>query len=124
MRILRTLLGLEAVSLAIAAAVHSGVMTNAPFEPAAMYEGGLAAVLFATLILTILAREAAWVAGLGSQLLTLAGASVGLYLAIRGVAPHSFPDLVFHVVLGGALIAGLVVAWRIRATSARSGEAE
>jgi hypothetical protein len=50
---------------------------------------------------------------LGTQAVALAGASIGLYLALRGIAPNTALDIVYHFALIGLLVVGLVVAWRV-----------
>jgi hypothetical protein len=55
---------------------------------------------------------------LATQAFGLLGASIGLYLAVRGVAPDSAADLVFHVAIVALLVWGLVVAWQARSSAA------
>jgi hypothetical protein len=110
---LRGLLLVEAVSLLVAAALHAGILTGGSFEQAAIYEGSLGVIVAVALGLTFLAPDTAGPLGLAAQALTLAGASLGLYLALLGVAPHTSLDIVYHVVLIGLLVVGLGVAWRV-----------
>ena len=98
------------------AALHSGLVIPGPSEQAAMYEGSLGVILTIVLGLTFLGPGAAGVAGLAAQALAFAGASVGLYLALLGVAPDTPLDIAYHVSLIALLVAGLVVAWRVRAS--------
>ena len=63
---------------------------------------------------TFLAPSSARLVGLATPSLALAGASIGLYLALIGVAPDTPLDIVYHFALIGLLIIGLGVAWRVR----------
>lgn len=111
---LRGLLLVEAASLLVAAALHAGIVIRGPFEQAAIYEGSLGVIVAIALGLTFLAPGSAGLLGLAAQALTLAGASLGLYLALLGVAPNTPLDIVYHVALIGLLVVGLGVAWRAR----------
>lgn len=114
--LLRGLLFIQSASLLVAAALHAGIVIRGPFEQAAMYEGSLGVILAIALGLTFLAPGSAGLLGLVAQGLTLAGATIGLYLAVLGVAPHTPLDIVYHVALIGLLVVGLGVAWRLRAS--------
>src|SRR5690606_20890411 len=104
MRTLRLLLAVQAASLLAAAALHAGLVIPGRFDQAALYEGSLGVILAIALGLTFGGPVAARVAGLAAQALALAGASLGLYLALRGIAPNTPLDLVYHVVLIGLLV--------------------
>jgi hypothetical protein len=123
LRDLRVLLAIEALILAAAAFLHlppAGIAaTNSP----SIYEGTIAVVLFAGLLVALARPDwAAW-AALITQAFAIVGASIGLFLAIRGVAPNSVPDLVFHVAIVVLLAWGLLVAWQSRSTASRGGSA-
>ena len=83
---------------------------------AAYFETTFAAVLGIGLALTFAGPGLAQWGGLVCVLLALGGASIGLFLALRGIAPNTLPDLVYHVALVVLLVAGLVVAWRLPST--------
>lgn len=117
MRTLRAILFIEAASLIVAAALHAGIVIQGPFDQAAIYESSIAVILLIGLGLTLLGPTAARVAALVAQSVGLAGASLGLYLALRGVAPNTVLDIVYHVALMALLIAGLTVAWRLGSRS-------
>lgn len=51
---------------------------------------------------------------LATLVVSLAGASVGLFLATRGLAPNTTIDVVYHVALVAWLLATAIVAWRTR----------
>ena|SRR6266545_978486 len=104
---------IEAVSLLGAAALHAGIVIRGPFDQAAIYESSIGVLLAIGLGVTYLGLSAARVAGMATQAVALAGASLGLYLALRGIAPNTPLDIVYHVALIGLLAIGLVVAWRL-----------
>jgi hypothetical protein len=99
--------------LLIAAALHSGIVIPGPFEQAAIYEGSLGVILALAFGLTFLAPTSARAIAVAAQGLTLVGASLGLYLALRGAAPDTPLDIVYHVALIGLLLVGIGVAWRV-----------
>ena len=110
---LRWIMAVAALSLLVAAALHAGLVLPGPFNDAAMYETGVASVLIVGLGLTFI--EPAWArwGGLGASVLALAGASIGLYIALRGLGPNTVADIVYHVALIALLLVGIVVAWRV-----------
>lgn len=114
---LRALLLIEATSLLVAAALHAGLVIVGPFDQAATYESLIAVILLIGLGLTFIGPTAARVAGLVGQVIALAGASLGLYLVLRGVAPNTVLDIAYHVALIALLVAGLAVAWRLNTSS-------
>ncbi len=117
LRTLRLLLLVQAASLLVAAALHAGLVIPGPFDQAAVYEASLGVVLLLALGLTfVLSPDSAGLIAIAAQALTLAGASLGLYLALLGVAPDTTLDIAYHVALMGLLVVGLVVAWRVRAS--------
>ncbi len=120
MRNLRFLMATAAASLLVAAALHAGIVIAGPFDQAAMYEGGIAVILLIGVSLTFIGPTAARVAALGTQAVALAGACVGLYLSVRGVGPDTALDIVYHVALIGLLVAGLVLAWKLRGSESVS----
>jgi peptidoglycan/LPS O-acetylase OafA/YrhL len=114
---LRWIMAVTAASLLVAAALHAGLVIQGPFDDAAMYETGVAVVLLIGLALTFIGPAWARWGGLAATVLALAGASIGLYLALRGVGPNTLPDLVYHV----ALVALLVIGSALRGASRRTG---
>jgi hypothetical protein len=121
-RTLRWIMGVAALSLLVAAALHAGLVIPGPFDDAAMYETGVAAVLLVGLGLTFIGPAWARWGGLATSLLALAGASIGLYMAIRGLAPNTVADIVYHVALIALLLAGIAVAWRVPSGQLPSAE--
>ena len=114
---LRVLMVVAAVSLLVAAALHAGLIIPGPFDSAAPYETGVAVILLVGLGITFIGGTAArW----GALVLALGGASIGLFLALRGLAPNTVPDIVYHVALVAALLVGIVLAWRLDSVDARA----
>lgn len=116
-RMLRWILGVGALSLLAAAALHAGIVIPGRFDQAALYETGVAAVLLVGAGLTFIGPAWARWGGLAATVLALAGATIGLYMALRGVAPNTVLDIVYHVALLALLLAGIVVAWRVPSAS-------
>jgi hypothetical protein len=123
MTLLRWIMAVAAASLLVAAAFHSGTVIPGPLDTAAYYETGIAVILVVGLVQTFVAPSAARWIGVVALAISLAGASVGLYLALRGLGPNTVPDIVYHVALVALLLIGLVVAWRVPPQSASLGRA-
>jgi hypothetical protein len=111
---IRALILVEAASLAVAAALHSGAVTGGPFQQAAYYEGTIAGVLAVGLVVTYLRPGWTRPIALGTQVFALLGAFIGLYGALVGFGPNTPADIVYHFALIGLLAWGIVVAWRLR----------
>jgi hypothetical protein len=109
---LRFILAAAALSLLVAAALHAGLVLPGRFDDAAMYETGVAVVLLVGFGLTFVGPAWARWGGLAASIVALAGASIGLYMAVRGFAPNTALDIVYHVALIGLLLAAVVVASR------------
>ena len=110
---LRGIMVLAAASLLVAAALHTGLVIEGPTDQAAMYETGVAVVLLIGLGLTFIGPALARWGGLAALVLALAGASIGLYLALRGLGPNTPLDIAYHFALVALLLFGITVAWRI-----------
>jgi hypothetical protein len=110
---LRPIMAVAALSLLVVAALHAGLIFPGPFNDAAMYETGVASVLIVGLGLTFIGPASARWGGLVATVLALAGASIGLYMALRGLGPNTVPDIVYHVALIALLLAGVAAAWRV-----------
>jgi hypothetical protein len=61
----------------------------------------------------VLAAASLFVAALAALVLALAGASIGLYLAVRGLGPNTPLDIAYHFALVAVLLFGITVASRI-----------
>lgn len=114
---LRWLMAVSAVSLLIAAALHAGLVIPGPFDQAALYETGIAVILGVGVALTFIGPAWARWGGLAAMTAALTGACIGLFVALRGLAPDTAPDIVYHVALVGTLLLGLYVAWRVEASA-------
>ena len=110
---LRGIMVLAAASLLVAAALHAGLLIDGPVDQAAMYETGVAVILLIGLGLTFIGPAWARWGGLAALVLALAGASIGLYLALRGLGPNTPLDIAYHFALVALLLLGITVAWRI-----------
>jgi hypothetical protein len=77
-----------------------------------MYETGVAIVLLIGLGLTFLGPAWARWGGLAATVLASVGASIGLYMALRGIAPNTVADIVYHVALIAVLLVGIAIASR------------
>jgi hypothetical protein len=109
MTFLRRLLAIEAAAFAAAALVHSGVLIRGSTDPgAAIAEGVIGLLLAVGAVVTWRWREWTRPVAIAVQGFGLVGALIGLYLAVRGVAPNTAPDLVFHVAIVATLTYGLV----------------
>ena len=112
-RALRWIMAVAAVSLLAVAALHAGLVIPGRSDDAAIYETGVAAVLALGLGVTFIGPAWARWGGLVATVLALAGATVGLFMALRGLVPNTVLDIVYHVALIALLLAGIVVAWRV-----------
>lgn len=108
---LRWIMAVAALSLLVAAALHAGLIIPGPFDDAAMYESGIAGLLAVGLGMTFIGPAWAGWGGLAVVGLALAGASIGLYVALRGLGPNTVADIVYHVALIGLLLGGVAAAW-------------
>jgi hypothetical protein len=112
----RWIMAIAAVTLLVAAALHAGIVIEGPFDSAALFETIIAVILVVGIGLTFLPEPWARWGALATLVVSAAGVAVGLFLVIRGAAPNSAPDIVYHVALMAWLLAGIVLAWRTRRT--------
>jgi hypothetical protein len=112
MTLLRWLLFVEAASLVVAAALHSGLILPGPPDDAAMYEASIAIVVGIGLVVGVVWPRWTRVAALAVQAIALVGAFIGTYATLRGFGPRSPLDIVYHVALITLIVIGLAVAWR------------
>ena len=111
----------EAIAFLIASTVHSGALIDVSVDSSAnIAEGIIGLVLLAGAIVTTVRPGWTRVVGVIAQGFGLLGSLVGLFLATRGLGPHTGPDLVFHVVIVAMLAIGVVAASRAPTGDARS----
>jgi hypothetical protein len=117
---IRLFLLLEGVSFALAALIHAGVLVGGyEHGGATTAEGVIGAVLLAGFGLTWPLPGRTRAIGIGAQGFALLGTTVGTYLSLIGVGPHTVPDVVYHATIWTVLAVGLVVA--VRASADRAG---
>jgi len=115
MAFLRRLLAIEAAAFAAAALVHTGVIIRGSTDPgAATAESIIGLVLAVGAVVTWSRPDWTRPVAIAAQGFALAGSLIGLYLAVRGAAPNTVPDLVFHAGIVLVLASGTVAAWRTR----------
>lgn len=115
MRSIRVLLLAEAVTFAVAALVHFGILVDGYQHPqAGIPETLIALTLLAGMAGTYMRPMRAPTAGLVAQALALLGTLVGIFTIIVGIGPQTIPDIIYHVAIVAVLIFGIVVALRTR----------
>jgi hypothetical protein len=117
---LRWIMSVIAVSLLVAASLHAGLVIPGRFDQAAIYETGVAVIVVIGLGLTFIGPGWARWGAIAALVLAVGGAGIGLYLALRGLAPDTALDIAYHVGLIAVLLAGIAVAWRIPSTRSSS----
>ncbi len=118
-RAVRVLLGVEAASFLLAAAIHAGVLVGGYEHSEAMIaESVIGTVLLVGLTTTWLRPRSMFTAAAGVQTFALLGTLVGLWTMVVGVGPRTVPDAVYHVIIVIVLAAGIRTAWRNRGTDA------
>lgn len=118
MQSLRTILAVSAVAFGLVAFVHTGWLTPDWTDPAArLAEGLIAADLVVCLVITYrwprTARPVALVGQVLALLFTMLGATITLLVG----GPRMVIEVGYHLVLIGLLVVGIVIAWRMPATS-------
>jgi hypothetical protein len=105
---LQTILMVEAVAFAVASIIHGGhVIPGYEHRKAYIAESVLALVLFAGVVITVLAPERARRGGLLVQGIALLGTLVGLFTIAVGIGPRTVPDVIYHIAMVVLLIGGL-----------------
>lgn len=113
MRKIRLILLFEAAAFFAASLVHSGVLIQGyEHDGARIAEGVIGGVLLLGLAATWAGEAWARRAALASQWFALLGTGVGLFTVIIGVGPRTVPDVIYHVAIILALIAGLMTMRR------------
>jgi hypothetical protein len=118
MRGIRGFLLTQAMTFALAALIHFGVVLGGhEHERARIAESMIALILLAGFALTFVSPQRARTVGLTVQGVALLGTLVGLFTVAIGVGPQTPLDLGYHIAMVALLAGGLVVAART-ATSA------
>lgn len=114
MTAVRALIGATAGSLLIASSIHFGLLVEGHrHQQAATAEGVIAIVMLIGLALTWAPSPWSRRAAAGAFGFGLLGTLVGMFTIVIGVGPQTAPDVVYHIALLAALIAGLLVTVRI-----------
>jgi hypothetical protein len=103
----------EGVAFMSASLSHFGVLMHGyEHRQAGTAESVIGIVLLIGFLLTWILPG--WTHGMGMavQAFALLGTCVGIFTIAIGVGPRTLPDLVFHVVIVIALIAGLIVTYK------------
>jgi hypothetical protein len=105
---------LEAVVFLLAALLHVGVRVPVGFVepriiPAAIVEG-LIGVFFAVSAYAVFARQTwAWSAAIGAHVFALLGTLLGVFALAVGGGPRTEANTIYHYVMLGVIIVGLVL---------------
>jgi len=111
--VIRLFLFLEGASFAIAGLTHWGVLfPGYAHRQAAIAESAIAGLLLVAFGVTWVWPAATRAIGLVAQTLALLGTLVGVFTIAIGIGPRTAPDIVYHVAILVALVAGLVAAAR------------
>lgn len=108
MKIIRSILTLEAAAFLAAAFTHFGVLTNSYRHPqAANAESAITCVLLVGCIVTLLRPSLAIRSAVVAQSFAVFGTLVGIFTIVVGVGPHTMPDIVYHACILIFLVCGL-----------------
>ena len=113
MKHLHIFLIVEALSFALAALVHAGILIDGYQHREAMIaESVIAGVLALGLAACLAVPGSSRVIGLGAQGFALLGTLVGIFTIAIGIGPQSTFDLALHAGFVTLLVAGLIVVAR------------
>jgi hypothetical protein len=108
---IRLLLVVEAVTFALAAAVHAGIgVRGYEHAKARIAESIIAAVLAVGAVVGWWRSGATRRTALWAQGFALVATLVGVLTIVLGVGPRTVPDVIYHVAIVGVLTHGLVAA--------------
>lgn len=112
-RAIRLLLLIEGIGYVVAGTIHAGAPgAGAAHRQASIAESVIAVVLLVGFALTWIAPAQTRRIGIGAQGFALLLTLVGAFTIAIGVGPRTVPDVLFHIGVLVALIAGLLVAAR------------
>ncbi|KZN22988.1 hypothetical protein A4G99_15785 [Haladaptatus sp. R4] len=116
-RLMRVLLGVEAVSFFLAATIHAGMLISGYEHHEAMIaESIIGMVLLSGLIRTWLRSRSMFTTAIIVQAFALLGTLVGIFTIVIGIGPRTVPDIAYHVSIVVVLAVGLGVARHGRRT--------
>ena len=111
-------LTLEVLVFGLAALLHAGVLTTGyEHREARIAETVIGAVLFAGLVVTLVAPQFTRRAGQLAQGFALLGTLVGVFTMVIGVGPRTPLDIAIHCTMLALLISGLVLVTNSRTMS-------
>lgn len=114
-RTIRALLGVEAASFLLAAAIHAGTLVDGyQHAEATIAESVIGSVLLVGLAATWVRPRSTFSTAVAVQAFALLGTLVGIWTMIVGVGPRTVPDVVYHVAIVVVLLVGIGVAWPAR----------
>jgi len=123
MKIMRSILMLEAAAFLAAALTHFGVLTNGyRHRQAANAESVIGCVLLIGWIFTLVRPSLATRSAVGAQSFAVFGTLVGVFTIVVGVGPRTTPDIVYHACILIVLLCGLglsIYLWKIERESQR-----
>jgi hypothetical protein len=106
-------LALQVVVFGLAALLHAGVLTSGyEHREATIAETVIGMVLFAGLLVTLVAPRFTRRSALLTQGFALLGTLVGVLTMVIGVGPRTSLDIAIHATMLALLAAGLVVSAR------------
>jgi hypothetical protein len=109
----RLFLSLEALVFGLAALMHTGrLVSGYEHREAAIAESVIGIVLFAGLLVSLMAPTSSRRAGVLSQGFALLGTFVGLFTIAIGIGPRTALDLAIHAVMIALLAGGLLAVTR------------
>ncbi len=112
---IRRLLLFEAVTFAVAALTHFGVlMSGGEHRKAGIAESVIGGVLLVGLASTYIRPAAARALGAAAQGFALLGTLVGILTIAVGIGPRTVPDVLYHIGIVAVLATGLAAAVRTR----------
>jgi hypothetical protein len=114
-RTIRGFLLFEALTFAVAASIHFGLLfTGGEHQRAGIAESVIAGVLALGLVSTSVRPAATRAIGVAVQGFALLGTLVGILTIAIGVGPRTAPDVIYHAGIVAVLAYGIVVARRAK----------
>jgi hypothetical protein len=112
---LRLFMLVQATTLIAAALIHRGVLLPGhEHRQASVAESVIAIVLLIGVTASWIRPESIRTIAIAAQGFALLGTLVGIATIMIGIGPRTVPDVAYHVLLVGLLLAGLIAAGRTR----------